>query len=371
VREKKEKRGNESMMKETMKNITRYGAGVCAALALFSCAEQKGISGPTQFNLGHLHSTAHLLAFVAKEEGFFSEEGLAVSLTQAASSAELLKGLTDRTLDAVFLGSVPTVTFQSQGHDISIFGGAMTNGHGFVIRAEYTAGLPEWDVTVLRGRRVASVENSMQDVELLFMLRKAGLDKDRDVERVYYPSQGAAYNALIEGEVDAAPVYSPYSSMAQGMGFDVVFYCMDEADFADQPCCRQVALTESLTKNTATFEAFERALIKAYWFSLTNRDRTLGDVAKYINIKREYIDYEVYGGLSVSRPDPDKKTTMRFKERVVSLGYTADYDIERLYNTKIYENALASLLKSDPDNTVYRLLRSAFIANNPQPPAVP
>ncbi len=30
----------------------------------------------TSFNLGHLNSTAHLLGFVAKEEGYFEEEGL-------------------------------------------------------------------------------------------------------------------------------------------------------------------------------------------------------------------------------------------------------------------------------------------------------
>lgn len=36
----------------------------------------------TDFNLGYLKSTAHLLGFVAKEEGFFDEEGLNVTLTQ-------------------------------------------------------------------------------------------------------------------------------------------------------------------------------------------------------------------------------------------------------------------------------------------------
>ncbi|MDR2484888.1 MAG: ABC transporter substrate-binding protein [Treponema sp.] len=337
-----------------------------AALILVSCAGENrgGNKGLEPFNLGHLNSTAHLLGFVAKEEGFFAEEGLAVTLTQAASSGELLKGLEDRKLDAVFLGSVPAITFQSQGRDISMFGGAMTNGHGFVIRPEFTENRSSWDITILRGRKVASVENSMQDVELLFMLNRAGLDKDRDLERVYYPSQEAAYNALITGEVDAAPVYSPYSSMAQGMEFDVVFYCADEADFAEQPCCRQVALTDTLNRKAETFEAFERALIKAYWFSLTNRDRTLADVAKYINIKREYIDYEVYGGLSVSSPDPDKKATIRVKDRIVSLGYAKDYDINRLYNTGIYKNALDSLAKADQDNPVYRRLQSYFAAYN-------
>ena len=43
----------------------------------------------TTFNLGHLNSTAHLLGFVAKEEGYFEEEGLDVTLTLFSSAAEL------------------------------------------------------------------------------------------------------------------------------------------------------------------------------------------------------------------------------------------------------------------------------------------
>ena len=39
----------------------------------------------TSFNLGHLNSTAHLLGFVAKEEGYFEEEGLDVTLTLFSS----------------------------------------------------------------------------------------------------------------------------------------------------------------------------------------------------------------------------------------------------------------------------------------------
>ncbi|MDY5016812.1 MAG: ABC transporter substrate-binding protein [Eubacteriales bacterium] len=41
----------------------------------------------TDFNLGYLNSTAHLLSFVAQEEGFFEEEGLRVTLTQFSSAA--------------------------------------------------------------------------------------------------------------------------------------------------------------------------------------------------------------------------------------------------------------------------------------------
>ncbi len=118
------------------------------------------------FNLGYLNSTAHLLGFVAKEEGYFEEERLNVTLTQFSSASELASGLESGKLDVALIGSVPALTFQSQGHDLTIFGGAMTNGHGYVIKSEYAKDTDDIDINILKGKNVASVKNSIQDAEL-------------------------------------------------------------------------------------------------------------------------------------------------------------------------------------------------------------
>ena len=129
----------------------------------------------TDINIGYLNSTAHLLAFVAEEEGYFKEEGLKVTLTQFSSASELINGIESDKLDVAFIGSVPTLTFQSQGHEVSIFGGAMTNGHGYVIKSEF-ADKDEAGVEVLKGRNVASVKNSVQDAELQILLKNANIE---------------------------------------------------------------------------------------------------------------------------------------------------------------------------------------------------
>jgi NitT/TauT family transport system substrate-binding protein len=317
----------------------------------------------TNFQLGHLNSTAHLLGFVAAEEGYFKEEGLNVTLTQLSSAGELVAGLESQKLDAAFIGSVPVVTFQSQGRDISVFGGAMTNGHGYVIKSQYTKGLKEWDIGILKGRNVASVKNSVQDLELLILLKNKGLEIGEGADKVnivYFDSQRDAFSALQSKEIDAASVYSPYASIAKANGHEVVYYCNEVEDFKDQPCCRQVALTSALKEKPNTYRAFERALIRAYKFSQENRDKTIEDVSKYIDIDLEAIRYEVYGGHSHSSPDPDKKATVALKEKTVSFGYTNDYDIEKLYDTALYRNALDSLIAENPNDAVYKKLREHF-----------
>lgn len=317
----------------------------------------------TDFNLGYMNSTAHLLAFVAQEEGYFEEEGLNVTLTQFSSAAELASGLEANKLDVAFIGSVPALTFQSSGHNLTIFGGAMSNGHGYVIKPEFTGGKDGLGVEILKGRNVASVKNSVQDAELQLLLKNAGIaigEGDDEVNIVYFDSQKEAYAALQNSTIDAASVYSPYASLAKGQGYNVVYYCSEEEALQNQPCCRQVASTDSLSQYPNTYNAFERALIKAYKFSQENHDETVEDVKKYIDIDKEYIEIEVYGGYSVSSPDPDKQGTLALKETIVELGYTEDYDIEKLYNTEIYKKALESLISENPDDSVYQDLKEHF-----------
>ena len=324
---------------------------------------QLGQPEKTDFSLGYLNSTAHLLGFVAQEEGYFSEEGLTVDLIQFSSAAELSNGLESGKLDVAFIGSVPTLTFQSKGHDLTVFGGAMTNGHGYVIKPEYTEGLESWDISILKGRNVASVKNSVQDAELQILLKNAAIEIGEGEDKVniiYFDSQKDAFAALQNGSIDAASVYSPYASLAEGLDYKVVYRCSEEEALKNQPCCRQVASTEALKQNPNSYVAFERALLKAYKFTQENEEQTIKDVKKYIDIDEDYIKTEVYGGYGTSNPDPDKQGIVALKQTIVDLGYTEDYDIEPLFTLSVYETALNSLLAEYPDDPVYLSQKEHF-----------
>ena len=237
----------------------------------------------------------------------------------------------------------------------------MTNGHGYVIKSKY-AEKDEQGVEVLKGRNVASVKNSVQDAELQILLKNAGIkigEGDDEVNIVYFDSQKDAYSALLNDSIDAASVYSPYASLAKSQGYKVVYYCAHEKALENQPCCRQVAKTSALKDNPNTYTAVERAFIKAYRFTQTDHEGTVKDVKKYIDIDEDFIDTEVYGGYSVSSPDPDKKGTLTLKNTIVELGYTNDYDIEPHYNTAIYKKALDSILAESSDN-IYKSLKEHF-----------
>lgn len=345
--------------------IAFSASAIAAGSALQAPSVAHADGEKTHFGIGHLNSTAHVLAFVAKEEGYFDEEGIDAELTQFSSGSELVAGLESEKLQVALIGSVPTLVNQSTGHEISIFGGAMTNGHGIVIDPQYTEGLDSWDVTILKGRTVAVPRTTVQELETLLVLDHYGLtyaeDDSADVKIVYFASQSDAYNALASAEIDAVTTYSPYMSRAVEDGYSVVYNCSDEDIFENQPCCRQVALSAALEENPDAFVAFERAMIRAYRFYRTEQEGTVGDVHKYIPIDEELIDYELYSGnYADSNPDPDKQACIKLKESAVDFGYLEDYDIEPFFNTDIYEQALASLIEENPDEELYQELKKHF-----------
>jgi NitT/TauT family transport system substrate-binding protein len=346
-------------------------------LAVFTGCNAKNQTGAvkkaqelTPFQLGHLNSTAHLLGFVAREEGFFKEEGLDVTLVQLASGTDLTAGLEAGKLDAAFIGSVSVVTQQNAGHDITIFGGAMTNGHGYVLKSKFIPNeFKDGDITLLKGRNISTVKNTPQDFELQVLLREKsiGIGEGPDkVNVVYFDSQKDAFNALAGEQIDGTSVYSPYASIAKNLGHTVVYYCNQVSHFEDQPCCRQVALTSALDAKPELYTAFQRAIIKAYKFSQENREKTIEHVAKYITIDKKDIEYEVYGGHSISHPDPDKKAMTALKKSVVEFGYTngVDYDLDKLYNLDIYRKALTQILAENPNDSVYKSLETHFNSSN-------
>jgi len=349
---------------------------VFVLLAVFTGCQKKqtgaakNLQELTPFQLGHLNSTAHLLGFVAVEEGFFNEEGLNVTMVQLASGTDLTAGLEAGKLDAAFIGSVSVITQQNAGHDVTVFGGAMTNGHGYVLKTKFIpVDFKEGDISVLKGRNISTVKNTPQDFELQVLLREKGIgigEGPDKVNVVYFDSQKDAFNALASDQIDGTSVYSPYASIAKNLGHTVVYYCNQVSHFENQPCCRQVALTSALAAKPELYTAFERAIIKAYKFSQENHPKTVEDVAKYITIDKKDIEYEVYGGHSVSHPDPDKKAMTELKNGVVEFGYTngTDYDIEKYYNLDIYRKALAQILAKNPGDSFYKSLEEHLNSAN-------
>ena len=146
---------------------------ICAGL-LAGCGSTT--SAAKVVRVGFLNNDMHQLAYyVAREKGFFTEQGLEVREGGTFSAGpEEMSAFSAGELDMGYVGAAPAITFASQGMaDIKIVAQANTIGSSIVVRP----GLDIADVNGLNGRTVAIPGvSTMQDFILHKALAEAGVD---------------------------------------------------------------------------------------------------------------------------------------------------------------------------------------------------
>lgn len=317
-----------------------------------------------KFNAGYLASPGHVLYFVAKEKGYFQEEGLDVELFLFNNSGEGMNAIKAGKLDAGTFGTTAPLKFIANGVDFTMFGGQMENGgSGLVTKPERVAEFK--NLKNFKGKKIATVRLSTADVVFRSALMDAGVDWKKDMTLLELESPGAVLEAVKKGAVDAGMVWAPHLKNCEKQGLKTALYT-DQVE-KDHSCCRQTALTSNLKQKPDDYVHFLRALIKAYQFYQTKHDDTVDIIAKYVKVDKDVIMAETYGGHCASHPDPGKKGSLRFWENIKKCGYVpADtkVKIEEHLNTNLYKKALDSILKESPKEPVYKRLKKEFVLRN-------
>jgi len=317
-----------------------------------------------KFNAGYLASPGHVLYFVAREKGFFAEEGLDVNLFLFTNSGEGMNAIKSGKLDAGTFGTTAPLKFIANGGEFTMFGGQMENGGSGLVAKRERAGEFK-NLKRLKGKKIASVRLSTADVVLRGALLRENIDWKKDVTIVELDSPAAVLEAVKKGSVDAGMVWAPHLKNCEKQGLKTVLYT-DEME-KDHSCCRQTALTKSLQERPDDYVHFLRALIKAYRFYQTRKDETVDIIAKYVKVDKDVIRDETYGGHCASNPDPGNKGSLRFWENTKKVGYidpATKVDISKHLNSDLYRKALASILKENPKDKIYQKMNREFKQRN-------
>jgi NitT/TauT family transport system substrate-binding protein len=336
---------------------------VLASLAVMSAsggyAEAAARAELTKFNVGYLASTGHILYFIAKEKGYFEEEGLDVNLALFTNSGEGINAVLTGKLDAGSFGTAPPFTFIERGRDIVIFGGQMTEGHAVIAKPDKAEELK--DINNFRGKTVATVRLATGDIVLRGALAGAGIDWEKDLTINEMESPAAALEAVKSGKADAGVVWTPFRKMAEDQGLEIVHYSGEYPKMKDHPCCRQIATGASLKANPDDYRSFLAALIKAYDFYRSDHDGSVEILSKYVNIANDILVEETYGPHISSSPDPNIEGVAEFWNAMKEAKYiTSDEDIRKHVNTELFSEALNAKLEESPDNARYKELKAAF-----------
>lgn len=231
---------------------------LAAALPLGGCGG--GQKGTRVVRMGFLRNDLHQLAYyVAREKGFFTEQGLDVREAGAFNAGpEEMSAFSAGELDMGYAGTAPIVTFTGQKMaDVKVVAQANTVGSAIVVRN----GLEANDVAALKGRVIAVPGYStVQDFLLRMALKKAGLnDKDVTIIVVKPPEM---IPALAGGQIDAAVAWEPYPSMVEAQQAGRVLISSAKI-WPNHPCCMLVADAKFLEKNSDTVRRVVAAHVKA------------------------------------------------------------------------------------------------------------
>jgi len=318
-----------------------------------------------KLRVGYVPEPAHGLYFVAKEKGYFKEEGVDVELFQFGSASEGMAALKAEKLDVGTFGTTAPLLFISKGSDFTFFGGMMIGGQAIITRPDKLAELSGKDLKVYKGKKIGLVKLSTGDVVFKGALKKAGIDWKKDITFMEFGSAAAVVEAVKKGAVDAGLVWPPHFSLAEkNSGLKVAHYIEDF--YPKYTCCRIVAPTAKLNADPDTYRRFLAGLIRAYRFYRTNQEETIQIYTKSLKIDEDIVRNETYvKRVAESNPDPLRKGILDFWQHILDAGYVPqDYPVDKHINVDLYKQALDSVIKKNPKDKVYQEMLTFYKKNN-------
>jgi NitT/TauT family transport system substrate-binding protein len=321
------------------------------------------LSPDVPVKVGYLPVTGHAKFFVAKDKGFFDQEGLDVELIQFANSADGLSALRARKLDIGAFGTTAPLVHADKGADIRIIGGIMGEDAAIVTTPEKARTIRT--VKDLRGKKVATVRLASGDAVLRGALRRAGINWKKDLQIFELKNPPAVLEAVKSGQVDAGVIWGPHDVRAEEQGLKIVARSHDLAP--GHPCCRLTVNAEELKSEANVWPRFVRAILRAEKFTQTpaNRAETIAIIQKYLKIEPALIEKAYYSGHLDQSSDPNVKgvetfwKTMQQSEFVESKG-----SIKPFIVTSIYKSALESLIAENPKDPYWAKLKLQFNARD-------
>ena len=314
-------------------------------------------SGLKTIRHGYLPSNGDALIFIAKEEGFWTEEGLNVELYQFTKGSEAYNSLFGDKLDTVGAGTSDPATFIAQGADITIIGGLMSEGQFLVTAPENAKTLA--DLNNWKGKKIATITMSNGDQVYKSALKKAGIDWKKDVTFLELGSPNAVLEAVKTGKADGGIIWIPYEILAQKQGLSIASYSYQYYD--KHPCCRIALKTETLNKDRDTYVKFEKGLIKAYKFFSENQNKSVDDIQKYVTVDKDTIRKSTWNNYFYASPDPNTNGVKEYYQMMKDSGYiNTNVKIEDHIDSTVYKEALDELISENPNDQFYQKLLSDY-----------
>ena len=241
--------------------VARVGAGIAGG-ALAGAWRAPAVRAAGTVTFGYLRGgfTCEGSVFAAQAQGFFRDEGLALTTVPLSSppeiAAEMMKGNVDAMEDPAWTLVPPLLPAGMAPGDMVATAGLQRGSSSIVVLADSSIRR----VADLRGLKVAAGDRW----RFIFAepLRAAGLDPRRDVEwqPALPPAQVGA--ALSNHQVAAAQVHQPYAAVLESTGQGRILIAQNTPPLQNDYCCCVILPGTSIRADHPKAAAITRALMR-------------------------------------------------------------------------------------------------------------
>jgi NitT/TauT family transport system substrate-binding protein len=248
-------------------------------------------------------SAGNWIPWIAKEAKIYEKNGLDVELILLRGSGQTSAAILGGSLFAAPV-VLPTVMLADlSGADLVNVAHTVPGVQSKLV-AKSDIKRPE----DLKGKRIASSSlGSLGDFLFKYIIRKYGVDPNREITWLSIGTPPERLQALLSGAVDAAEASYPIDVQAERKGFRVLFDARKEVVY---PSMSIVTRRKSIQEDRDTVMRLVKSHVEGIAYFKTNKEFSLKVLSKYLKISdREMLEasYETYKQDFISVPYPIMK----------------------------------------------------------------
>lgn len=231
------------------------------------------------------HSLFYAPLYVAINNGYFTDEGLEIELTNAGGSDTVMSSLISNSADVGLMGPESCVYVRNNGMTNApiIFAQLTACDGSFLVGRNKTS---EFDWNSLNGKHIiAGRKGGMPAMTLQYILNQKGIrtgsELSENVDTILDTSIAFSLTAssFVAGTGDFCTMFDPTASQCEIDGTGHIVAALGD-EVSDVPYTCFVATNSYLKNNSEKLEKFTRALRKGYNFLISANDKGIIDSLK-------------------------------------------------------------------------------------------
>lgn len=258
--------------------------GFSALCAWYLTGLPKMSSGASeQITIGIMPIESHALIYIAEDKGFFSENGLDVTIRDYNTGPAAIQGLLDNEVDISGSGEYVVVRSAFNKKNISIIA-SIDNYQVFYLAGRKDRGIE--NILDLKGKKIGVTQGSQAEFFLGRFLNLHGI-RLQDITRIDVQTSQSV-NAITNGSVDAVIYSRQYNdTIKDRLGDNGVFW---QAQSSQLLYSVMASRNDWIASHPGTINRFLKSLVQAEEYTAEHPAEAKAIIQKRLNYKDAYME---------------------------------------------------------------------------------